>query len=106
MRHGRKSSSRTINGFKQHIAVDLDSRLILAPCVRPANEPEHKASQRLKPKVLSYGSVNELSIDRGYLAAAWTNGLYQQGKSVVAKPWTAPAVAERPKSPVYWVKVK
>ena len=37
MRHGRKSSSRTINGFKQHIAIDLDHKLILATSVRPAN---------------------------------------------------------------------
>ncbi|WDE04471.1 IS1182 family transposase [Thalassomonas viridans] len=91
MRHGRKSSSRTINGFKQHIAVDLESKLILATCVRPANEPEHKASRLLKPKVLNYGSVSELSIDRGYLAADWTVELYHEGKNVVAKPWTAPA---------------
>lgn len=50
MRHGRKSSSRTINGYKQHIAVDLDHKLVLATSVRPANEPEHKASQLIKPK--------------------------------------------------------
>ncbi|ENB4326688.1 hypothetical protein ABHV50_000691 [Vibrio vulnificus] len=38
MRHGRKSSSRTISGFKQHIAVDLDNKLILATCsVLPMN---------------------------------------------------------------------
>ena len=37
MRHGSKSSSRTINGFKQHIAIDLDHKLILATSVRPAN---------------------------------------------------------------------
>ena len=91
MRHGRKSSSRTINGFKQHIAVDLESKLILATSVRPANEPEHKASAQLKPKVLNYGSVSELSIDRGYLAADWTAELYLSGKNVIAKPWTAPS---------------
>jgi hypothetical protein len=89
MRHGRKSSSRTINGFKQHIAIDLDNNLILATCVRPANEPEHRASEVLKPKVLSYGPVEEMSIDKGYLAATWTAELYQQGKTVIAKPWTA-----------------
>ena len=93
MRHGRKSSSRTINGFKQHIAVDLESKLILATCLRPANEPEHKASALLKPKVLNYGSVSELSIDRGYLAADWTAELYKTGKNVIAKPWTAPAAS-------------
>lgn len=88
MRHGRKSSSRTINGFKQHIAIDMDSKLVLATCVRPANEPEHKASEWLKPKVLKYGLVTEMSVDRGYLAAAWTAELYKQGQTVTAKPWS------------------
>jgi hypothetical protein len=87
MRHGRKSSSRTINGFKQHIAIDLDHKLILATTVRPANEPEHEASKWLKPKVEKYGTVVSKSIDRGYLAADWTSELFAQGKKVIAKPW-------------------
>ena len=83
MRHGRngKSSSRTINGLKQRIAIDLESKLILATCLRPANEAEHKASEFLKPKVLRYRSVEEMSIDRGYLAADWTAELYKQEKT-------------------------
>ena len=89
MRHGKKSSSRTINGFKQHIAVDMDTKLILATCVRPANEPEHKAAEWLKPKVLKVGEVKELSIDRGYLAASWTVELFHLGHKVIAKPWTS-----------------
>src|SRR5690606_33047494 len=44
MRHGRKSKSRTINGYKRHIAKDLDSGLALAATVRPANESEHRVS--------------------------------------------------------------
>ena len=87
MRHGRKSSSRTINGFKQHIAIALEHQLILATSVRPANEPEHKASQWLKPKVEKYGEVVSKSIDRGYLAASWTSELFLQGKKIIAKPW-------------------
>lgn len=87
MRHGRKSSSRTINGFKQHIAIDLDHHLILATSVRPANEAEHAASQWLKPKIEKYGTVVSKSIDRGYLAASWTAELYAQGKKIIAKPW-------------------
>ena len=87
MRHGRKSSSRNINGFKQHIAIDLDHKLILATTLRPANEPEHEASKWLKPKVEKYGTVVSKSIDRGYLAADWTSELYSQGKKVIAKPW-------------------
>jgi len=87
MRHGRKSSSRTINGFKQHIAIDLDHKLVLATLVRPANESEHRSDQWLKPKVERYGDVISKHIDRGYLASKWTAELYAQGKKVVAKPW-------------------
>jgi hypothetical protein len=66
MRHGRKSKSKIINGYKRHIARDLDSGLILAATVRPANEPEHMAAEILKPQVETFGEVEELHIDRGY----------------------------------------
>jgi hypothetical protein len=88
MRHGRKSSSRTINGFKQHIAIELDSQLILATRARPANEPECKAAAYLRPDVIAWGEVDECQIDRGYLAADWTTSLFQANKLVVCKPWT------------------
>jgi len=87
MKHGRKSSSRTINGYKQHVAVELNSRLILATCVRPANEPEFHAADYLKPDVLNWGEINELQIDRGYLSSPLTTELYDNGKRVEAKPW-------------------
>lgn len=88
MRHGRKSASRTINGYKQHIAIDLESELILATCVRPANEPEHEAAKILKPQVEQLGEVEEIQVDRGYLAADWTKQLFESDKKVVCKPWT------------------
>ena len=47
MRHGRKSSAKTFNGFKEHFAVDLDSTVIREVVVRPANEPEHEAVELL-----------------------------------------------------------
>ena len=87
MKHGRKSSSRTINGYKQHIAIDMNSKVILAICVRPANEPEFKATQWLQPKVEGYGEVKEYAIDRRYLASEWTKELYESGNTVIAKPW-------------------
>ena len=40
MRHGRKSKSKRFNGFKSHIAMDIDTDLILACAVMPANRPE------------------------------------------------------------------
>ena len=32
MRHGRKSKSKTIKGYKRHVATDLDSQAIVAQC--------------------------------------------------------------------------
>ena len=90
MKHGRKSSSRTINGYKQHVAVELTSKLILATCVRSANEPEFQASEYLKPGIQSWGEINELQIDRGYLSSELTKELYNSGQRVVAKPWGQP----------------
>lgn len=40
MRHGRKSSAETFNGFKAHLVLDLESHATRAVVVRPANEPD------------------------------------------------------------------
>src|SRR5437764_1092149 len=47
MRHGRTSSAKTFNGFKEHFAVDLDSKVTREVVVRPANEPEHEVVELL-----------------------------------------------------------
>lgn len=87
MRHGRKSKSKKINGYKRHIAKDIDSDLILAAAVRPANEPEHFISAELKKDVERFGKVDELHIDRGYLAGSWANSMSKDNKIVYSKPW-------------------
>ena len=40
MRHGRKSRSQLVDGYKRHVLRDLDSGLIPAVGVTPANAPE------------------------------------------------------------------
>jgi Transposase domain (DUF772) len=40
MRHGRKSRSLLIDGYKRHVLRDLDSGLVVAVGVTPANVPE------------------------------------------------------------------
>lgn len=87
MRHGRKSKSRVVNGFKRHIAADMDSGLILATTVRPANEPEYLAEHDIRSEVEKLGEVAELHIDRGYLAGNWPRDLWRQGRDVLSKPW-------------------
>jgi len=87
MRHGRKSRSKVINGYKRHVARDLTLPLILAATVRPANEPEHLAADLLRAEIEVFGKVEELHIDRGYLASGWTAELHQTGKRILSKPW-------------------
>ena len=48
MRHGRKSKSKRFNGFKQHIATELETDLIVACAVTPANRPEEEAVPALE----------------------------------------------------------
>ncbi len=48
MRHGRKSKTKRFNGYKRHIATDLDSGLILAGAITPANRPEDEAAPVLQ----------------------------------------------------------
>jgi hypothetical protein len=88
MRHGRKSKSKLFNGYKRHLARDLDSEMILAATVRPANEPEHLAAEFIRPDVEVHGPVTELHIDRGYLASTWTKQMFDRGERILAKPWT------------------
>jgi hypothetical protein len=42
MRHGRKSKSKRFNGYKRHVAGDLDTDLILACAITPANRPKKR----------------------------------------------------------------
>lgn len=44
MKHGRKSKSQLIDGYKRHVAEELDTELILACAVTPANRPEREAT--------------------------------------------------------------
>lgn len=70
MRHGRKNKSTRVDGFKRHLALDVDTTLILAAAITPANRPEAEAAGELLADVKQQGlAVVDLHIDRGYLAA-------------------------------------
>jgi hypothetical protein len=87
MRHGRKSKSRVINGYKRHLARELTGGLILAASVRPANEPEALAGDGLRIEVERFGEVSEIHIDRAYLSTQWARDFFASGKRILAKPW-------------------
>lgn len=90
MRHGRKSKSTLIKGYKQHIAVDLDTKLIVACAVAPANQPEAQSLPPIVAEVaLAQRTIIELDIDRGYISSPLIATLQQRGARILCKPWVA-----------------
>jgi hypothetical protein len=88
MRHGRKTKSKRFNGFKRHIAADLDLGVILACAVAPANRPEEEAAEPLSADITRQGvRVHELYIDRGYVNAPLVKEVLERRGDVVCRPW-------------------
>jgi hypothetical protein len=91
MRHGRKSKSKRIDGYKRHVATDMDSGAIIACVATPANRPEHEAVPVLKTDIERQKiHVGETHIDRGYIASAAITELEEEGSLIFCKPWKTP----------------
>jgi hypothetical protein len=89
MRHGRKTKVRTFTGFKRHVVKLVDADVIVDAVVRPANEPEHATLAQVLPAVTAHGPLDELFIDRGYLASPMIAALDAAGVAIRAKAWTS-----------------
>lgn len=90
MRHGRKSTSNRVDGYKRHVATDLDSTAILACLVTPANRPEHEALPELKADFDASGiRLAQAHFDRAYMGSPTVDELAEQGVEIVCKPWKA-----------------
>lgn len=88
MRHGRKSKTKRFNGYKRHIATDLDSGLILSGAITPANRPEDEAAPGLAEDIARQGlEIDELFIDRGYVKAPLVDEILSRGGEIVCRPW-------------------
>jgi hypothetical protein len=88
MRHGRKSKSKRFNGFKRHIAADVDRGLILACAITPANRPEDEAMPSLTVDMAHQGlDVDHLLIDRGYINSTLVDEVLARRGTIVCKPW-------------------
>lgn len=90
MRHGRKSASLRVDGYKEYVAVDLDSKLTLAAGVLPANTAEHLGAEKLRSSVETHGAVAELAIDRAFLSSAWVGAVADANGRVVCRPYMLP----------------
>jgi hypothetical protein len=88
MRHGRKSKSKLFHGYKRHIGIDLDTKLIVACAVTPANRPEEEAAPALKADIDRQArAIAELHCDRGYIASSVVAEVLESGGEVICKPW-------------------
>src|SRR6266566_9618937 len=70
MRHGRKSRSVRVDGYKRHVLHDLDTGLIRAVGVTPANVPEASVTEAISADLARQEAfLKELHIDRAYLSS-------------------------------------
>ena len=71
MRHGRKSRSVLFDGYKRHVLTDLDTDLVTAVGITPANAPEASVTSDISADLEAAGlTLAELHIDRAYLSSA------------------------------------
>lgn len=70
MRHGRKSRSVRVDGYKRHVLHDLDSGMVRAVGVTPANAPEASVTEAISADLERQElCLKELHIDRAYLSS-------------------------------------
>ena len=70
MRHGRKSRSVLFDGYKRHVLRDLDTGLVPAVGITPANAPEASVTGDITADLDHAGlTLAELHIDRAYLSS-------------------------------------
>jgi transposase len=70
MRHGRKSRTHRFDGYKRHVLRDLDSGLVRAVGITPANAPEASITDELMADLAPQNvELREIHLDRGYLAS-------------------------------------
>lgn len=88
MRHGRKSKTKRFNGYKEHIAADLDSGLIRACATTRANRPEEEATPALANDIRRQGAeIQALFIDRAYVNSSMVHDVIEAGGEIICKPW-------------------
>lgn len=87
MRHGRKSKNKLFNGYKRHVMKIVGADITVAAEVLPANQPEQDAMALLTDEAERHGPLDEVLLDRGYLASPRVAELSSRGVTIRCKPW-------------------
>ena len=82
-----RADAKTFNGFKEHIALDLDSNVTREVVVCPANHPEHEAVELLAEELEQGAGLFQLDVDMGYMASPRIAQWAAQGVHIIARPW-------------------
>lgn len=86
MRHGRKSPSKRVDGYKAHLLTDHDTELILGVAVTPANDPDGPEAAPLVAAARNAGApVTELLGDTAYGDGDTRVAVEAAGAKVTAK---------------------
>jgi transposase len=86
MRHGHKTSSRRVDGYKAHMLTDHDNELILGVAVTPANDPDGPEAAPLVARARAAGvPVTEVLGDTAYGDGDTRVAVEQAGAKVTAK---------------------
>jgi transposase len=87
MRHGRKSRSHRVDGYKRHVLRDLDAGLIRAVGITAANAPEASVTVAIVADLDHQAArLGELHIDRAYLSSALVRER-PDGLAIFCKAW-------------------
>jgi transposase len=94
-RHGRKSRSVLFDGYKRHVLHDLDTGLVTAVGITPANAPEASVTASITADLDAAGlRLAELHIDRAYLASDLVRDR-GPGLAIYCKAWRVRNTAGR-----------
>lgn len=86
MRHGRKTVSRRVDGYKAHVLSDHDSELVLGVAVTPANQPDGPQAAPLVAEARAAGvPVTEVLGDTAYGDGDTREAVEEAGAKVTAK---------------------
>ncbi len=87
MRHGRKSRSKLFDGYKRHVLRDLDTGLVPAVGITPANVPEAAVTDDIAADLdAQHATLGELHIDRAYLSSTMVRDR-SEDLTIFCKAW-------------------
>lgn len=87
MRHGRKSRSQRVDGYKRHVLKDLDIGVVRAVGITPANVPEAAVTDDIAIDLESQDvNLKELHIDRAYLSSQLVKE-HSDDLTIICKAW-------------------